>query len=123
MGSVRTLRASAKKQFRIYSAMKLILAVFASLCSVAHVRSDEPPTCSCALFLSTTYEELMVYRLDEVQVDNCESHNQCKQQCTDELNEDTSELDLWAMMGDDTVGQAFCSKLAHYHHSWIHNKM
>ncbi|XP_068209529.1 uncharacterized protein [Palaemon carinicauda] len=101
--------------------MKFALVSLLALCSVAYVRSDEPAVCRCALFVSSTHNEYMVYLLDPVPIDSCESHDQCKNRCVKEVNEDTSNLDLWAMMGDDTVGQAFCHELSLHLFLWIHN--
>merc|ERR1711915_188006 len=32
-------------------------------------------------------------------------------------------LDLWSTMGNDTVGQAFCTELYSHFFFWIHNSM
>merc|ERR1712098_213217 len=90
-------------------------------CGVAYIRSEEPATCRCALFVSSRHTEIMVHELEAVPIDNCESHNQCMDRCTTELNEDTNNMDLWSMMGNDTVGQSFCTELYHHFFFWIHN--
>ncbi|XP_064104313.1 uncharacterized protein LOC135214174 [Macrobrachium nipponense] len=98
--------------------MKFSVGCLLVLFCVAFVRSDEPATCRCAVFVSSPHNEYMVYQLDPVTIDSCESHSQCKNRC---VKEDTTNLDLWAMMGEDTVGQAFCHELYSHHIHWIHN--
>ncbi|KAK7073994.1 hypothetical protein SK128_009675 [Halocaridina rubra] len=101
--------------------MKYIQLALAALSVIAYVRTQEPGTCRCALFVSSRNAEIMVYELPPVNINDCESHNQCQNRCIKEIGEDTNDLDLWSMMGNDTVGQAFCTELYSHFFYFIHN--
>ncbi|KAK7066287.1 hypothetical protein SK128_016917 [Halocaridina rubra] len=102
--------------------MKFFLLTLVSLSGLVYIRSQgEPATCRCALFVSSRSAEIMVYELNNVLIGDCNSHDQCMSRCTSELNQITNNLDLWSMMGNDTVGQAFCQELYSHFFFYIHN--
>merc|ERR1719167_1250865 len=98
-----------------------LIAVFALSC--AAFASGEESWCRCALFVSTPSSEIMAEELPEVPIDNCESHNQCRDRCTEEFNEMTANMDLWATVNGDTVGQEVCESLYSEFIFWVHNSM
>ncbi|KAK7072596.1 hypothetical protein SK128_003032 [Halocaridina rubra] len=101
--------------------MKYFTLALSVLCALAYVRTQESAYCRCALFVSSRHTEIMVYELAPVNIDTCESHNQCQNRCATEISQDTNDLDLWSMWGNDTVGQAFCTELYSHFFFYIHN--
>nr|XP_027227466.1 uncharacterized protein LOC113819428 [Penaeus vannamei] len=85
---------------------------------VAYVSAQTEPWCRCALFVSGGHAEYMVSELPEVEINDCESHDQCKYRCRREFNDMTNEMDLWSTVNNATVGSYLCQNLEHS----IHNK-
>ena len=42
--------------------------------------------CRCAMFVSSNNSEFMAMELPQVNITDCESHNQCKNRCTNEVS-------------------------------------
>ncbi|XP_042223222.1 uncharacterized protein LOC121867371 [Homarus americanus] len=74
-----------------------------------------------APLVSSRDTEMMVLELPAVNITDCQSHNQCQNRCTKEISDMTNNMDLWSTMGDDTVGQDFCTELYSHFFFFVHN--
>ncbi|XP_037780581.1 uncharacterized protein LOC119576981 [Penaeus monodon] len=96
----------------IYHQIKLTVGALVPLCAVRVVQ----------------HAEIMVYELPEVNITDCNSHNQCKNRCTNEgyvtlfqFNEMTNNMDLWSTVNGETVGHYICQNLYGNFIFFIHN--
>nr|XP_027227462.1 uncharacterized protein LOC113819422 [Penaeus vannamei] len=101
--------------------MKVLLFTLTALVAVGLISGQGEPWCRCALFVSSSYAEWMVFELPEVNITDCDSHDQCKWHCIKELNEMTNEMDLWSTVSNATVGQYICEELYSHFIFFIHN--
>ncbi|XP_027227464.1 uncharacterized protein [Penaeus vannamei] len=101
--------------------MKTFLLAVTALLAVGFVSSQSEPWCRCAMFVSSSNAEIMVYELPQVNITDCNSHNQCKNRCTNEFNEMTNNMDLWSTVDGDTVGHYICQNLYSNFIFFIHN--
>merc|ERR1719244_1096288 len=102
--------------------MKSLLVVLATLAAVAYVSGQTEPCCRCALFVSNYGSENMVSELPQVNITDCDSHNQCRGRCVGEFNDMTNEMDLWSTVDGETVGQGLCKYLSDRNFYFIFNK-
>ncbi|XP_071533760.1 uncharacterized protein [Panulirus ornatus] len=101
--------------------MKYLLLALVTLALVGLSTQAEPGWCRCAAFVSSRHTELMVLELPEVNITDCQNHNQCRNRCTKEINEMTNDMDLWSLVEGETVGQYFCQELYSHFFFFIHN--
>ncbi|XP_027227470.2 uncharacterized protein [Penaeus vannamei] len=101
--------------------MKTFLLAVTALLAVGSVSSQTEAWCRCAMFVSSNSAEIMVYELPEVNITDCNSHNQCKNRCTNEFNVMTNNMDLWSTVDGETVGHYICQDLYSNFIFFIHN--
>ncbi|XP_076056405.1 uncharacterized protein LOC143034348 [Oratosquilla oratoria] len=64
--------------------------------------------CRCGLFSTGEFGEYMTLELPGLDVPSCEYKHTCEGRCIDEFNTITSNGNLYAPIGDSTVGQKIC---------------
>ncbi|XP_063876584.1 uncharacterized protein LOC135109254 [Scylla paramamosain] len=96
------------------------LASFLVLFALSSAQTDVG-WCRCGSFVSSRHMEIMVLELPEITINDCDSHNQCKNACSKEINTMTNNMDLWSTVDGETVGQYFCNELFQHGFFWIHN--
>ncbi|XP_071533761.1 uncharacterized protein [Panulirus ornatus] len=103
--------------------MKWFLVILlVTLLGVTFVSGLDEPWCRCGLFVSSRYSEIMVYEMPEIPIVSCTEHDICRGMCRNELCEYTDDLNLWAMVGNETVGQYVCTGLYGNYYYFIHNR-
>ncbi|XP_076056196.1 uncharacterized protein LOC143034134 isoform X2 [Oratosquilla oratoria] len=99
--------------------MRVALGLLFLFGIVALTRAAEMALCRCAIFHSSGHGEFMVYELPGIDVPNCRYKHTCQGRCEDEFSQLAANGNLYASVGNTTVGQLLCDE-----HKWpVHNQM